>query len=211
MFGMRKERHDVEQLLKRIRQQFLHQFPRITDKEREQFDTQIGNILTLEGYKLTYDTKWVDSTKKRHTYPIFLYQLHYMDSFIHSITPKTYIHPGIKHDTIAQDLETTLTRLFTLNPYTFPLSNEIHTHPNIKEIQYMDYDRFTITIQTALSKEALHGLASNPVLDAYLSKVNQTHDSLLRVDSTNTVNARCSRMKQFYEQSQYKEHLEFTQ
>lgn len=211
MFSMKKERLVVEELLNRIRHQFLHQFPNITDKEREQFDTQIGKLLTLEGYKMRYKPDCV-SSNTRCTYPIFVFDSSpYLDGFIYSITPNTYIHPEINHEKIAQDLETTLIRLFTLNPHTFPLSKEIHTHPNIKEIQYGEYNKLTIVIQSALSREVLHGMASNPVLDVYLSKVNQTQPMLLHVSPQNTANARCSRMKQMYEQSQYKEHLEFRQ
>lgn len=209
---MKKERLVVEELLNRIRHQFLHQFPNITDKEREQFDTQIGKLLTLEGYKMRYNPDCV-SSNTRCTYPLFVFDSspYLMDAFTHSITPKTYIHPKVNHEKIARELETTLTRLFTINPHTFPLSKEIHTHPNIKEIQYGEYNMVKIVIQSALSREVLHGLASNPVLDVYLSKVNQTQPSLLHVSPQNTANARCSRMKQMYEQRQYKEHLEFRQ
>lgn len=210
-----KERHEVEQLLNTIWNQFLHQFPQVTEDERKRMDAHIKTLLSLDGYKLKFNKYWKHSfnKEKRISYPIFTYRVvAHVDNevFTHSIS-ESFKNTKIHHEKIAKDLETTITELFTLHPNTFRLSPSIHTHPNIKQIVYdIDGTNVRIGIQTALSKETLDGLASNPILDAYINDVNRGHLSLITLtSSTTSTEKRCARMKDYYEKSQYKDHLEF--
>lgn len=212
MFGtFHKEVNHVKQLLNRIHEQFLHQFPHITHEERKQMDKHIETLLTLDGYKFQYDKNWGHpyNKGKRHSNPIFIFKGD-STTFIDYINFDTYMNNDINHDKIAKDLKKTLIRIFTLNPFSFKLSTKIHTDPNIKKITYgLKWDDFKIGIQSALSKEERIELASNPILDAYISYVYRECPQLLRLVSHDTKDARCSRLKEYYQQSQYKNNLEF--